>query len=481
LKSLTELGRRRIASVEARGARAIQQAKLAESRAVDAERRLSDVLHSKAWRVTWPLRYLSTILHGAGSSSPAAPQAGGPSGSATSAPALPLALLVDDNWPRPDRDAGSIEIVNLAETLRWLGFDVRMVVDESRSGLSAADASSARDALRASGIVPMAFPDDAALDAFLRGEGRSSRLIVLCRVYCGGGQFERVRRICYDARIVFNTIDLHYVRIAREAAMTGDPMLETAAVTTRLREEFLAREADATLVVSEKERETLEASVPQANVFALPLARPLQPPVTPFAGRGGIGFIGGFAHAPNLDAVRFFLDQIWPLVLQDWPDCRFSIVGADLPVAELGGRPGQVEYLGAVPDVGPWFESLLLTVAPLRYGAGVKGKVVSSLAAGVPCVTTSIAAEGMGLQDGVDSLLADDPSEIASQILRLRADPALWARLSTGGMAHVAAAFSPDDWRARLRDALWTIDALPAGGPLAVPDLTHNGLGDSSR
>lgn len=478
-----DLERRRADAANARAARATQRAAVAEQRAGAAEERLAALLSSRAWRVTWPLRRLASAIPGplyrrlAGVPAEAPlpePKSREPLPTVTLAPVL----LVDDNWPRPDRDAGSIEIVNLAEALAAEGYMVHLAVDESRSGLSAPDAAAARAALEARGLKCLSHLDSPSLEAFLRRDGGRYRMIVLNRVYCGGGLFERVRSWCPDARVVFNTIDLHHVRIAREAAMSGDAELAAIAEATRAREEMLAAEADATFVVSDTERDSLRAAQPRANVFVLPLARLVHAPRTRFADRAGVGFIGGFAHAPNLDAVRFFLAEVWPLVLQDWPECRFSIVGADLPAELLGKQDGRVkypgvEYMGAVPDVGPWFERLRLTVAPLRFGAGVKGKVVSSLAAGVPCVVTGIAAEGMGLRHGVDALLADDAAGMARQILRLRDDEGLWNRLSAGGMAHVAGQFSPAAWRLRLRQALWTIDALPgdtAGPPCAAEE-----------
>ena len=121
-----------------------------------------------------------------------------------------------------------------------------------------------------------------------------------------------------------------------------------------------------------------------------------------------------------------------------------------------------MRYHGPVADVAPWFESLRLTVAPLRFGAGVKGKVVSSLAAGVPCVATPVAVEGMGLRDGDGGVLvAATPEALADRVLRAHEDPGVWADLSAGGLAHVAARFSPADWRRTLEEALWVMDALP--------------------
>jgi len=112
-----------------------------------------------------------------------------------------------------------------------------------------------------------------------------------------------------------------------------------------------------------------------------------------------------------------------------------------------------VNALGHMPDVAPWFEGLRLTVAPLRFGAGAKGKVASSLAAGVPCIATSIAAEGMSLSDGAGVLVENDPAAFAARLRDAYTDKALWNRLSAGGLAYAAETLSPSRWQDRL-DAL---------------------------
>jgi glycosyltransferase involved in cell wall biosynthesis len=109
-----------------------------------------------------------------------------------------------------------------------------------------------------------------------------------------------------------------------------------------------------------------------------------------------------------------------------------------------------VRALGHLPDVGPWFEGLRLTVAPLRFGAGAKGKVASSLAAGVPCVATPIAAEGMALSEAAGVLVAGDAAGFAALLVEAYGDAGRWERLSRGGVAYAEAVLSLPGWRARL-------------------------------
>ncbi len=355
------------------------------------------------------------------------------------------ALVIDHAWPQPDRDAGSVEIVNLMRALDRLGFDAVLAASREHDAVSAA-----RDDLVRSGIRCLG-PDDApSVEAFLREQGQSLDLCVLCRVFCGGEFLEEVQRSCPAARVVFNSIDLNFLREERKALLLGDPEWLEIARRARLREDHLIRSSDATMVVSAAELGLLAQATPEALVVHMPLGRPVQPPVASWEQRRGIGFIGGFTHAPNADAVRYFLAEVWPLVVRDLPDCSLSLVGEGMPPDLLDGCPGQVCVRGHVPDVGPWFESLRLTVAPLRFGAGAKGKVASSLAAGVPCIATPVAAEGMGLDDSAGVMVADTPAAFSEAVHTAYTDPALWRSLSAHGLAYAEHTLSLAGWRSRL-------------------------------
>jgi glycosyltransferase involved in cell wall biosynthesis len=196
------------------------------------------------------------------------------------------------------------------------------------------------------------------------------------------------------------------------------------------------------------------ALAPEAVVEVLPNVFKTDDDVSPdLSGRDGVLFIGGFGHVPNGDAVHWFASEVWPLIRQMIPDCRWRIVGSSMPddIVALGNLPG-VEVLGQVAELAPLYRRVRVSIAPLRFGAGAKGKVGQSLAYGVPAVCTSIGAEGMGLVDGVHVLIADEPERLAEQVVRLLRDDVLWAALSANGLAHVRSAFSVDQTRRRVAE-----------------------------
>ncbi len=368
----------------------------------------------------------------------------------------PVVMIIDDRCPEPDRDSGSVDAVNMITGLVGMGWHVVFATRTTRP-----QEPRYLDDLRALGVRPMTGEDAPDIIHFIERYGALVDLFVLSRVSAGGVYLELIRHNRPEAKIVFNTVDLHYIREARAARLSGDAAALEAAERTRDREEFLVARADLTLVVSSIEEEILQASLPGCRTLVLPLARAIHPPRAGFAARTGIGFIGGFEHQPNADALRHFLADVWPLVHAADPGIRFEIVGSALPRELLEGAPGDVRYLGTLDSIDGWLESLRMTVAPLRIGAGAKGKVASSLCAGLPCVLSAVAAEGMDLEDGRDVLIGADAADMAAKIVQLHGDAAEWARLSAGGLAFARDRLSVANYKDSLRRGILGME-LPA-------------------
>ncbi len=202
----------------------------------------------------------------------------------------------------------------------------------------------------------------------------------------------------------------------------------------------------------------------------MPLFRKVSTQVEDFEHRRGIGFIGGFRHAPNVDAIRYFLDEVWPRIHELDPTLPFEIAGPDLPDAIAQSLPAGVAYKGHVADLERWLRNVRLTVAPLRYGAGAKGRVASSIVNGVPVIGTRVAFEGMGL--GPDATIAVENAEaMARDIVRLHSDKAAWEALSRGAHAFGMANLSLEAGQKRFSDliaGLTTGTAAPARRPLPI-------------
>ena len=428
-----------------------------EHRLEELKKRLTEIKASFIWRFTKPLRHAETRCRRMLKSSVAAVASqqvnfsGGSAELALGPQVARIALILDYRWPRPDEDSGSIDAINLIEALIELSFTVVFHAD-AESG----ETNRYRSALEDRGVFCLGAPRSVDLLPFLQAHGGSVHVAVLSRVYAGGAHRQAVRVYCPGAPIIFNTVDLQFRREERVAQLSGSAESLAAAARTRELELTTVRRADATIVVSTVERDLLKQLLPAARVHYLPLARPVASPRTPFQMRRNIGFVGGSEHSPNVDALRYFLAEVWPLVRKLLPDCEFSVVGRGQDTAELacGHTADGVRYLGHLPDLNAWFETIRVSVAPLRIGAGAKGKIASSLACGVPCVTTKIGAEGMDLSGERVVLIADNPAEFAECVRRAYADASTWDRMSKAGLAYAHRTLSVAAFKRRLADLL---------------------------
>ena len=185
-----------------------------------------------------------------------------------------------------------------------------------------------------------------------------------------------------------------------------------------------------------------------------------------FADRRGLVFVGSFGHVPNVGAITSFVEEVWPRVRAAVGDMTLTIVGPK-PPAEVQALAGEgITVTGWVPETRPHLDAARISIAPLRFGAGVKGKIGEAMSLGLPVVTTTVGAEGMGLVDGEHALVVDDPDAMAAAIVRLHGDPELWGALSAAGPVHVDATLGTGAALAAL-DAL-VQDALPT--PFVVTD-----------
>lgn len=358
-------------------------------------------------------------------------------------------LVVDAFTPRPDRDSASLRLVNLMRMLREEGAHVVFLpADRGHGGRYTRE-------LQQLGVEVWYAPYAQGLPAWLREHGPRFDSVLVCRHYVMRELLPLLRRHAPQARVVFDTVDLHYLREQRGAELANDPARVRAAQRTRQLELDVIARSDATLVVSDVERDLLALEAPQARVELLSNLHRMGGEGLPFEQRRDLMFVGGFRHPPNVDAACWFVDDVWPLLRERAPDLQFHCIGGDVPavVQALSLRPG-VTVHGHVPDLTPLLAGVRLTVAPLRYGAGVKGKVNQPMAHGQPVVATSCAIEGMHLRPGEDVLVADDAAGFAAAVLRAYHDPVLWRQLARNGRRNIQEHFSLDAGRAVVRQVL---------------------------
>lgn len=357
-------------------------------------------------------------------------------------------LVIDATTPEPDKDSGSVRMLAILEMLREMGFLVTFAAENM------ARIPGYTRNLQKRGIQVLYHPWVRDLDPWLAAFGSGLDTVFCSRHYVLAPLIDTIRRFCPGARLVFDTVDLHFLREERKARLVNDPGALRAARKTRDAEVALMRKSDLSLVVSPVEQQLLAEIVPDADVRVLSNIHEVVEEVRPWRERRDIFFIGGFQHPPNIDAADWLVDEIMPALRTDSPDIRLHLIGSRMPerIRQLHA-PGIVVH-GFVEDVTPFLKSCRLSVAPLRYGAGVKGKVNQAMAWGVPVVATSCAAEGMFLKDGTDVLVANDTRAFAACIRRAYSDENLWNRLSANGQNNVRRYFSRQAARRALHDIL---------------------------
>jgi GT2 family glycosyltransferase len=358
-------------------------------------------------------------------------------------------LVIDACTPMPDRDSGSLRMFNLLRLLREEGCAVTFFADNLKHD------GDYTLALQQLGVQVWWSPWLRDVPRWFAEHGRSFDVIMASRHYVASNYLLLARKLAPQAQFVFDTVDLHYLREQREAELSGDPGQQRVAQQTRARELRLIREADLTLVVSPVEQALLAREEPAAKVAILSNVHHSTIAQTPFRERRDLVFVGGYRHPPNADAALWLARDIYPLIRARRPDIALHLIGSDATTEVLAlGKIDGVQVHGHVPDLAPYMDGCRIGLAPLRYGAGVKGKINLSMVHGQPVVATAAAVEGMHLRDGLDVLVADEPDAFAAAVLRLYDDAQLWQTLAHNGLVNVEQHFSFDAARRALRAVL---------------------------
>lgn len=345
----------------------------------------------------------------------------------------PRALVIDQRVPQLDRDSGSLSAVSFMESLLGLGYRVTFVpadldFDPRHSfvleslGIEVVDRREVDDpaTVAASGAFDVAL--------LLRPETVSRFAPV-------------IRGSSAQTRIVSLPMDVHFLRLEGAAGISGRAADRADAQRHRTMELANLELVDLTVTGSSEEVTLLRALSPGARVELLPAARPeLSPEPVPFDERLDMVFLGGFEHAPNLDSIAWFLDEIWPEVASRLPQARLAVYGSHMPDELRARGTDRVLMHGYVERLEEAFRTARLFVVPLRFGAGFKGKIVSAMRAGVPVVTTAVGASGMELRSVV---VADGAEGFAAALIELWDDEARIRRLAERTRAEAARRFAP--------------------------------------
>jgi glycosyltransferase involved in cell wall biosynthesis len=333
-------------------------------------------------------------------------------------------MMIDMTTPTPDRDAGSYAAMQEIRLLRSFGFDITFVPLDLLYKIKYTSQ------LQALGVEVLYQPFYRQIGDIILQRMASFSGVYVTR-YNVAAQFIDILKSHFPhIPIIFNNADLHFLREIRTALTNNNKAELEQALVTRNDELAIINKVDAVLSYTETEQAVITSHLLESkNLFKCPWILQQKPKGLKFSDRNGIAFLGGFKHLPNVQAVDYFVNQIMPVLKDQAPEIKLYIYGANMPDRFAQYQSDNVELVGFVENLEQVFNHCRIFVAPLLAGAGIKGKVLEAMSFNVPCILSSVAAEGTGLTHGLTTMIADKPEEWVSGIRSLYNDEQQWNRI----------------------------------------------------
>jgi len=363
----------------------------------------------------------------------------------------PRVLVVDHYVPQPDRDAGSRATWHVIELLVAHGYHVTFWPENLH-----------RDPVYTSPLqqmgVEVLYGDEhwGRFEAWIQAHGGLLDAAVLNRPHVSVNFVDFVRRHS-KARVVYYGHDVHHLRMQDQMKVLPEAALEKEMLRFRDMEHTMWSKSDVILYPSFDETAHVRGWLAEnkgagvADTIPLYAYEPIANTDMPGADqREGILFVAGFAHPPNVDAARWFVLEVFPLIRREMPDVKLTLVGSNPHPSVKALACEQIEVTGYVSEerLAGYYQQARVSVAPLRFGGGVKGKVLEALRFGLPCVTTPTGMQGLGA--AADFMPASADAQVfADHVVRMLSDDAEWRRISAASRVFIAEHYS--------REALWGV------------------------
>jgi GT2 family glycosyltransferase len=355
-----------------------------------------------------------------------------------------VVLVVDHYVPQPDRDAGSRTMWAMLLALKQAGFAVKFWPENLHNDPKYVPP------LERLGVEVMYGPEYAnGFGRWMQENGRYLDGIILSRPHVSLPLLPHLRPNS-KAKLLYYGHDIHHLRLASQLGLKFDPAVHEAMETVRDQELKLWQSVDTVLYPSDDEMAFVKGWLSRRGsskqAMTLPpyaFERQPQQPDANLADRRGLLFVAGFGHPPNSEAAVWFVRQVLPLVRQRVGQVNLTLAGSNPTEAVKALAGPDVRVTGYVTDdeLLEHYRTARVVVAPLQYGGGVKGKVVESLHFGVPCVTTSIGAQGLAEASGFLSS-CDEPGAFADEVVKLLQDDSAWRARSVAGQEFTRRRFS---------------------------------------
>lgn len=346
-------------------------------------------------------------------------------------------LVIDYATPMPNKDAGSYAAIQEMKLIQSLGFKVTFVP------ANLAHFGKYTTELQNMGIEVLYAPFYHSIDHVLDTRLSEMDAVYITRYDIAQDYMDKIK-LQSNAKIIFNNADLHFLRELRAALKSErDEILITKALETRDKELHVCRQADAVLCYNSTEHAVITSHILESEKLHItPWVLEEKVAGLGFKERHGIAFLGGFNHAPNGEAVEYLVNNIMPLLAKKRPEIILYVYGSNMPIEYKELETDNIKMIGFSETLDGVYHDHRVFVAPLLSGAGIKGKVLESMAYKLPTVLTNVAAEGTGLTHGISTLIAEKPEEWVDAIIKLYDDEDLWDKFSENSQTLVNAKYS---------------------------------------
>jgi len=334
-------------------------------------------------------------------------------------------LYIDHYVPEPDQDSGSLRTFRILCTLAHMGNKITIWPDNLNYTKPYVSE------FQQKGIEVIYGSND--FDKFLEERKYVYDVVIMARPYVATKYIDLIKSKLPNCKIIYDTIDLHFLRMLREDSVYNKSHTNE---TEKMRELELSlmKKSDVTILTSTAEAELLHKEDQSLKFSILPNIHIETDNIEKFETRKDMIFLGGFQHTPNIDAAEYLVHDIWPIIKQKISDVKLYIVGSHATDKIKSLASDDVVVTGFVKDLSSYYQECKVMLAPLRYGAGVKGKITQSLAMGLPVVTTPIGVEGINLVDKQNCMVAEKPEDFANKATQVYTDKELWNKLSKNGL-----------------------------------------------
>ncbi len=350
-----------------------------------------------------------------------------------------LMLFLDWNVPTFDKDAGSFVAFEYLKMIKSLGYKIIFWPHNQ------AKLEPYTETLQQMGIETVY--GKVSFEKFMKEYGSQIDITLVSRPEVAKEHLDLIKKYS-QGKVIYIAHDLHYLRMGREAEIGNDPEVKKKAEKMKSLEKSIMKKSDISLFFSDKEVKIVKKEFPEivADTMAWIQNMHAEKKIPGFTDREGIIFIGGFIHRPNIDSVIWFHDEIYPLVKDKIPNIKITIIGSNATPEILALNDENFKIIGFVKEeyLSQFFGRNRIFAAPLRFGAGFKGKIAKAMSFGIPVVTTGIGSEGIGLSDGETALISDNAEDFAEKIVKLYSDGELWEKISKNSREHLKKSFSTE-------------------------------------